>query len=517
MFMKSPFKWSIEKKILASFIVVVVILFSILTIAYGNVSDLIESSRQMARSQQIMAQIGDVQTTLVDAETGQRGFIVTGDEAFLEPYNNATPLIDDQLLKLRELTSSDSFQQGKLTALETPVKDKLTEMQFVIDVRRAQGLEAASRRVSEGLGKNLMDDIRQILGEMETHENEGLAQRATASEAIVRRTRTWFFVLLVVVIVILTSGYFMIRRDNRARARAEEAVRALNADLERRISERTQELEESNKELIRSNEELQQFAYVASHDLQEPLRMVASYTQLLSRRYKGKLDEDADDFIGFAVDGANRMQVLINDLLAYSRVGTKGKPLAPTNSNESLELALANLYMTIQESGAVIEHDELPMIMADGTQISQLFQNLIGNGIKFRGKEPPRIKITCKKQGKEWLFSLKDNGIGIDPQYVERVFIIFQRLHTRDEYPGTGIGLAICKKVVERHGGRIWVESTPGEGSTFYFTLPFMRLDKGVAPEIEQPANGNGTGNGTGNGIVPNPRATKKKQEMHKT
>ncbi len=226
------------------------------------------------------------------------------------------------------------------------------------------------------------------------------------------------------------------------------------------------------EELNRSNEELGQFAYIASHDLQEPLRMVASYTQLLSRRYKGKLDADADEFIAFAVDGASRMQRLIQDLLAYSRVGTKGKDLLDTSSEEALQRALINLRGTIEESGAQATHDPLPEVLADETQLIQLFQNLVGNAIKYQGPGIPRVHISATPQGgKDWVFSVRDNGLGIDSQYFEKIFGMFQRLHKREEFAGTGIGLAICKKIVERHGGSISVESQPGHGSTFRFAL----------------------------------------------
>ncbi len=237
-------------------------------------------------------------------------------------------------------------------------------------------------------------------------------------------------------------------------------------------------LKQSALDLRRSNEQLEQFAFVASHDLQEPLRMITSYLQLLERRYKDKLDQDANEFINYAVDGATRMKALINDLLAYSHVKTGEKDFARFDTRSALEQAITNLQISIAETDAQITYDSLPTIMGNEAQFVQLFQNLLSNAIKFHGEQTPQIAVKAERIGNVWKFSVKDNGIGIEAQYVDRIFVIFQRLHTKDRYPGTGIGLAICKKVVEHHGGRIWAESTPGNGSTFWFTIPFASWSK---------------------------------------
>ena len=240
------------------------------------------------------------------------------------------------------------------------------------------------------------------------------------------------------------------------------------------VTERKQVEERLNQitaEMQRSNTELEQFAYVISHDLQEPLRMVSSYTQLLAKRYSNKLDSDADEFIAYAVDGAKRMQILLHGLLDYSRVGTRGKPFSLVNCEHVVEQAMANLKIAIEESGAAVSYDVLPTVMGDEGQLVQLFQNLIGNAIKFRREEPPKVHIWARRRNSVVTFSVNDNGIGINPQHSQSIFEIFRRLHTREEYPGTGMGLAICKKIVERHGGHISVQSQPGQGSTFDFSV----------------------------------------------
>ena len=284
----------------------------------------------------------------------------------------------------------------------------------------------------------------------------------------------------------LTTGVDTISFENRYRCKdgsykwllwvstmdfEKQLLYAAARDITERKKSRT-ELERVAAELKRSNEALAQFAYVASHDLQEPLRMVASFMQMIEQRYRGKLDADGERFIAFAVDGAKRMQRLIRDLLELSRVQTRAKPLVPTDSAEVLRNVRANLLLLITESHAEITHDPMPTVMADGSQLAQLFQNLIANAIKFRGANPPRIHIGARRDSSHWEFSVRDHGIGIEPRFAEKIFRIFQRLHPDGDFEGTGIGMAVCKEIVERHGGRIWVESQPGQGSTFFFTIP---------------------------------------------
>jgi light-regulated signal transduction histidine kinase (bacteriophytochrome) len=324
------------------------------------------------------------------------------------------------------LTETEQTQSG--TGESSRLRHQYAALLQLLQVYERTALEQGNR-------------LEQLLEERKRAGDELLQHKLHLEELVAARTAE------------LLSANEQLGRDLRARQLAE------------------QELASKARELARSNADLESFAYVASHDLQEPLRMVASFTQLLARRYKGKLDADADEFIGFAVDGANRMQQLIQDLLSYSRLTTRGKALELTESQTACNNALANLRKSIEDSGAKVVVGTLPAVLADAVQLSQLFQNLIGNAIKYCQRRP-EIQVEARADGKDWAFSIRDNGIGIDPRYCERIFQMFQRLHTRNEYSGTGIGLTICRKIAERHGGRIWVESQPGRGSTFWFTIP---------------------------------------------
>jgi signal transduction histidine kinase len=300
------------------------------------------------------------------------------------------------------------------------------------------------------------------------HQHDLLMQRSRAG--IEDAGRTLDIIIFGSVFAIICTGF--------ASCYAFQSLQALRASSDELVSSHTQ-LNLLNEELGRSNGELEQFAYSASHDLQEPLRMIASYVQLLRDRYRGRLDADADDFIDFAVDGATRMKCLINDLLVYSRAGRGHEPQA-VDAEQALEWALSNLSLRIGETHTTVTHATLPTVKADPGQLGEVFQNLIDNAIKFHGNEPPRIDINVSRRDSHWLFSVKDNGIGIEPQHQGRVFQMFQRLHGRNEYSGTGIGLAVCRKIVERHGGRIWIESARDSGADFRFTLPALDIRDGT-------------------------------------
>ena len=273
-------------------------------------------------------------------------------------------------------------------------------------------------------------------------------------------------------LTLLLSTYESAVHQNRELVRTQAELRTLNEDLEERVEARTRELAQHAEELARSRAELERLTYVTAHDLQEPLRSVASFTQLLARRYQGRLDAEADRFMARTVEGVGRMKSLLGSLLAYLQVDSREPVLEPTRCADLVGGTLEELKGSIEESGAEVTHDDLPTVRADATQLGQVLQNLIGNAVKFRGEGPPEIHIGAERDDGAWRFSVRDNGIGIEAQYRERIFAIFRRLHTSRDYEGTGVGLAVCRKIVERHGGRIWVESEPGEGSTFYFTVP---------------------------------------------
>lgn len=465
-------KWSIEKKTIVLLGLASSILVGINAFSYWSFIRHKEASELVNQSQSRLQKLDNVLSTLKDAETGQRGYLLTGQESYLGPYNSAVKTIAQQIEDLRQLTVAEPEQQQQIIDLQPLVNRKLAELKQTIDLRKNKGVEAAVQVVSTNQGQVLMVQLRQKIQQLQSENYRELQNRLRAKEGDYRRVQLIFSLGIVLNLAAFYLVYRAIQQETIERKRAEALLRQLNQELEDRVQERTLKLKELNDNLCRSNQELEQFAYVASHDLQEPLRAVNSYAQLFARKYQGHLDAKADKYLNYIMEGATRMQQLINDLLEFSRVGTRGKELSPTDCEVVLSKVLANLKVAIAESNAVVTHDPLPTVLGDGTQLIQLLQNLISNAIKFRREEPPQVHVKAVQSPKEWVFEVRDNGIGMESEYFERIFTIFQRLHSKSEYPGTGIGLAVCKKIVERHSGRIWVESQLGEGTSFYFTIP---------------------------------------------
>ncbi|HTQ62090.1 MAG TPA: CHASE3 domain-containing protein [Candidatus Solibacter sp.] len=467
----SPPKMNFKHKLITGLAAASATLLLVAVLSYLSLVHNTVERQWVTHTRMVLEKLADVQINITDAETGERGYILTGNDAYLWPYEDGVSHVHQNIGEVRNLVSDNPRQLGALAQLEPLIDTRIGEFRDRIEIRRQQGLAAGIIAVRDISGKQTMDRIRTAIAEMKQDERRLLVQRTAELDANARRTRAIIVVGEGLGFLFLLAAGLVIQGEMRRRSSAEEAVRILNADLERKVEERTAELAERAKDLERSNLELQQFAYVASHDLQEPLRTISSFTQLLAKRYQDKLDDKAGEFIGFAVEGCKRMQTLINDLLAFSRVGTQGKPLVPVNCDVALDRILRSLKVAIEETGTVITRDALPNVLADEGQLCQLFQNLIGNAIKFRGSAPPRVHVSAERNGTRWKLSVRDNGIGISPEHRERIFVIFQRLHTRTKYPGTGIGLAVCKKIAERHGGGIWVEPGPDGGSIFCFTI----------------------------------------------
>ncbi len=413
------------------------------------------------------------------AESAKRGFLLTRDETFAQQLTAAESEARRQLATLTELTGDNRNQQSNLAHLQSAVARHFAAFEQLIQIRRQRALnpQEYDRYLSQGSGRaaELSNNLRRVA------DAEGvlLGQRTRTEHATAIGVGVSFAVCILVNLAILLWAYRLITRYARARELAAEQILELNLGLEARVAERTSELESVNEQLRRSNADLTKFAYIASHDLQEPLRTIGSYVGLISHRYQGKLDDQADKYIKFVVDGAKRMQNLVQDLLQYSRVGTEPLNLTSVDMNALMQNVLNSLEYTIHEQQASIVNGPLPVLKGDETKLTQVVTNLVTNAMKFRKPdEAPVVELQAVREGPEWLFTLKDNGIGFEQQYSDRIFAIFQRLHGVGVYPGTGMGLAICKRVIELHGGRIWATSNGVSGSVFSFTLPAIAAEK---------------------------------------
>jgi signal transduction histidine kinase len=468
-----------------------------------NFRKLGEANDLNSHSYRVLLANNGVEERVFSIDSDVRGYLVGGEKSALASYKKDVKAFPQSLEILRDLVSDNPTQSKKVNQIALQQKRWIDDIVEPLIRRRAsikdrnQAIMAAG--LTSAVRRRAIAGIRKTLVEIETVERGLLASRTQAQ----LRQRWWtqftlalggLFSMVVTVGLVTVIGRSSQRLDQAnaqlrlEKRRAEDANLLLsksNASLESEIEQRRaaeDKLRDNLVELQRSNAELEQFAYVASHDLQEPLRAVGGCVQVLQKRYQGQLDARADQFIQHAVEGAQRMQNLINDLLSYSRLGTKNKEFEAVSGEKIIAGALKNISVSVRETEAQITHDALPILDCDAGQIEQVLQNLLSNAIKFRGDKPPLIHVGCRRQsgagpeggggGDFWVLSVADEGLGIEPQYFERIFVMFQRLHTRADYAGTGIGLAICKKIVERHGGQIWVESAAGKGSKFSFSLP---------------------------------------------
>jgi signal transduction histidine kinase len=499
---------------LARMIGVGVLVIALISIAAGVTAGIALHNLGAARERVIdrvdpaIQQASRLQAALLDQETGVRGFALSARDDFLQPYTDGLVTERDAVARLRSLIGEQPEVVPDLTRVTQQADNWRSQYaQPTIDHVRGTGQPDVTSNVDAG--KAQFDGVRTaaaaLLAQLDTTRQAAVTALNHSSAVLIFISIAIGIALLIIVIVLalglraaairpltrlatetrlVSDGDF----DHEVGQSGPREVRELGLDVERMRERILHELsavrsahdtlDVRTQDLQRSNSELEQFAYVASHDLQEPLRKVASFCQLLQRRYAGQLDERADQYIFFAVDGAKRMQVLINDLLAFSRVGRIVREREPISCDTLLASALANLSEAIEQADATVESGELPVVLAEGPLLTGVFQNLVGNALKFHGDEPPRIQISARRTPDDfWLFSVSDNGIGIAAEYAERIFVIFQRLHGKEIYPGTGIGLAMCRKIIEYHGGKIWLDTTVTTGARFCFTLPVLPSD----------------------------------------
>ncbi len=591
--------YSFQKRMGAFFTFSILLLVIVFFSFQRSVNRAADTARWVEHTNKVLFKSQEIMTEALEIETGTRGYIVSGEEIYLEPFNRASAAIYPSFRELKELTRDNPGQKPRMDSLEKLIDSNLALRKQQISLVRGNKRDDLQKIFTDGTNRRLMDRLRSVIASIQAEENKLLNTRKTTNDKTIGATSRIIILFQVITALLLLAAFFVIYRNIRSRNKAEQEIRRLNETLEQKVEEKTNELLKSElhfrnildnllegaqiigfdwkyiyvnnaflkhatyqreellghtvlekypgiekteifkvyhrcfteripihleneftfpggttgwfelsfqpvpegifilsmditerkkseeallqlnaildkraDELQVSNTELERFAYVASHDLQEPLRMVSSFLHLLERKLEGKLDETNKQYIDFAVDGAERMKKLIQDLLQYSRVGTSRESITAVDCNEVMETVRSVLALSIYETKATLQVNDLPVIKAVHPQMVQLFQNLVGNALKYKGEEPPVIEVGCIAKGNRWEFYVKDNGIGIDPRFFDKIFIIFQRLHNKTEYSGTGIGLSICKKIVEKHGGEIRVASEPGKGSIFYFTLP---------------------------------------------
>ncbi len=511
--------WSLRRSLLVLGVVatvLTVLMIALGTLALANQQD--ARDRVLDKIDPAYRQAEQLQIALVDQESGIRGYALGRQEPFLEPWESGRRA-EAAARQALDAVADDPDLALRPTLTEVTARAARWQQEYA-EPTLAQVRAGRPVTQSPEQGRQLFDDLRASFAALQRDLDRasGTARQDLLDAAAqLRLVAVLIALALLVLLVVLTVGLRRVvagplsglagevRRvadgdfDAEVRGTGPREVVGLGADVEamRRqivaeyhaLREATEQLDRQTEELERSNAELEQFAYVASHDLQEPLRKVASFTQLLERRYKGQLDERADQYIAFAVDGAKRMQVLINDLLSFSRVGRLTREHVEVDAGDLVRQALSNLSLAVEETGTTVTvAEDLPRVSVDQSLMVGVFQNLIGNAIKFRGDAPPEVTVGLRDDGAFWEFSVADNGIGIEAEYADRIFVIFQRLHPKDAYPGTGIGLAMCRKIVEYHGGQIWLDTSVSRGTTFRFTLPKLTpADDDVPSPAETP------------------------------
>jgi signal transduction histidine kinase len=485
-------------------------------ISYLNIRRLRNSDTDIRHTYEVIAALQGALGTLLDAETGQRGYLVTGKKPFLKPYEDALRRVDRQFVRLHALIGSDPQQTDNLKELETLAQRRLDQLREVLVAFDQEGLSAVEDHLRSGAGKRTMDRVREKISQMEGLERARLSSRAGDAQVAYWTSITTGLFAAILSLCLAGAAYLLVMRDMAQREKSATQMREANERLEERVRERTNavhdviaslraeietrraaeaEAQHVAEELQRSNRELEQFASVASHDLQEPLRKIQAFGDRLNTHARDQLGEKGRDYLERIMHAASRMRHLIDDLLAFSRVATKTQPFRPVDLNEVIREVLGDLESRLQQTGGTVEVEPLAAVSADPLQMRQLFQNLIGNALKFqRPGVPPVVEIRGKMEaaadsappgdgegnpGLRLRVTVRDNGIGFDAAYRERIFELFQRLHGRNEYEGTGIGLAICKKIVDRHGGTITADATPNKGATFSLTLPLADQESG--------------------------------------
>jgi signal transduction histidine kinase len=477
-------------------IVAVLALVANAVVASYNVGRVLQNERVILHTRNVQSELAQILSELKDAETGQRGFLITGEDLYLRPFESARLELPQRQQLVRQLLSDNTVQKVRFERIVELVTKRIEILEENVLLVQNRQQEVAFDNIKAGHGTAIMDELRQRIKEMIDVEESLLVDRRERSRVQFQITLVTLVIGTIISLCVVGLAYFVVGQELDRRKKAEMDVRAINDQLENTVNERTNALVQTSKELLRSNQELEKFAYVASHDLQEPLRKIQAFGDRLKKSAGETLSDASRDYIDRMQASATRMRTLISDLLAYSRVSTQIQPFRIVDLSEVVAGVISDLEVRIDEYQAQIDMDPLPMIWADPIQMRQLFQNLLSNSLKFRRAEaPPRIQIHCRPlvmispsdsslSGKAgWQISVVDNGIGFEAQYSERIFELFQRLHGRGEYEGTGIGLSICRKIAERHGGRITAKSQPGIGTEFFIDLP----DSTDSPETTKP------------------------------